>query len=84
MSEDIGKWLVLLGYAAVLVVLVRPGSQGPAFVEDVGTAMSALVTASTGGGTWSSGGSTTGSTTTTSSSAPSGGGRSGGSGRRGG
>ena len=87
MSGDIGKWLVLLGYAAVLVVLVRPGSQGPTFVEDVGTAMSNLVTASTGGGTWSSGGSTTGSTTTT-SSAPSGGGRSGGrsggSGRRGG
>jgi len=61
MSDSIGKWLVLLGYAAVLVVLVRPGSQGPTFVTDVGTAMSALVTASTGGGSWSSG--TTGTTT---------------------
>ena len=59
MSDDIGKWLVLLGYAAVLVVLVRPGSQGPTFVTDVGSAMSALVTASTGGGSWSTG-STTG------------------------
>ena len=59
MSDDIGKWLVLLGYAAVLVVLVRPGSQGPTFVTDVGTAMSALVTASTGGGSWSSTSTTT-------------------------
>lgn len=55
MSEDVGKWIVLLGYAAVLVVLVRPGSQGPAFVTDVGNAMSSLVTASTGGGTFASG-----------------------------
>lgn len=56
MSGDIGKWLVLLGYAAVLVVLVRPGSQGPTFVTDVGNAMSTLVTASTGGAaSWSTG-----------------------------
>ena len=52
MSDDAGKWLVLLGYAAVLVVLVRPGSQGPGFVTSVGNAMSALVSASTGGGTF--------------------------------
>ena len=49
MSQDLGKWLVLLGYAALLVVLVRPNSQGPTFVEDIGTAMSNLVTAATGG-----------------------------------
>lgn len=55
MSSSLGQWLVLLGYAAILVVLVRPGSQGPTFVEDVGTAMSSLVTASTGGGSWNSG-----------------------------
>lgn len=54
MSDSFGKWLVLLGYAAVLVVLVRPGSQGPTFVTSVGTAMSNLVSASTGGGTWAS------------------------------
>ena len=55
MSASPGQWLVLLGYAAILVVLVRPGSQGPAFVEQVGTAMSNLVSASTGGGgTWTS------------------------------
>ena len=55
MTGDVGQWVVLLGYAAILVVLVRPGSQGPAFVTDVGSAMSALVTASTGGGTWANG-----------------------------
>lgn len=74
MSDSFGKWLVLLGYAAILVVLVRPGSQGPSFVEDVGTAMSNLVTASTGGGSWNSGS----SGTTTGVSSGGGGGRRGG------
>ena len=69
MTDSLGKWLVLLGYAAILVVLVRPGSQGPGFVEDVGTAMANLVTASTGGGTWgdSGSGSTSGAGTATGS-----------------
>lgn len=52
MSDSFGKWLVILGYAALLLVLVRPRSQGPAFVSAVGTAMSNLVSASTGGGTF--------------------------------
>jgi len=54
MSSSLGQWLVLIGYDAILVVLVRPGSQGPSFVTSVGTAMSNLVSASTGGGTWAS------------------------------
>jgi len=49
MSDSAGKWLVLLGYAAVLLVLVRPNSQGPGFVSAVGGAMANLVSASTGG-----------------------------------
>jgi hypothetical protein len=49
MSDSFGKWLVILGYTAMLLVLVRPNSQGPDFVSAVGTAMSNLVTASTGG-----------------------------------
>lgn len=49
MSDAFGKWLVLLGYAAVLLVLVRPKSQGPGFVSAVGTAMSNVIGASTGG-----------------------------------
>jgi hypothetical protein len=49
MGDSFGKWLVLLGYAAVLLVLVRPNSQGPGFVSAVGNAMSSVVSASTGG-----------------------------------
>jgi len=49
MSDSAGKWLVLLGYSAVLLVLVRPNSQGPGFVSAVGSAMANLVSASTGG-----------------------------------
>ena len=49
MGESAGKWLVLLGYSAILLVLVRPNSQGPGFVNAVGSAMSNLVSASTGG-----------------------------------
>lgn len=49
MSQDMSRWLILLAYAALLVVLVRPNSAGPQFVETVGTAMSNLVSAATGG-----------------------------------
>jgi len=49
MSESFGKWLVLLGYAAVLLVLVRPNSQGPGFVTAVANGMSNVIQASTGG-----------------------------------
>jgi hypothetical protein len=49
MGGDIGRWLVLLGYAAVLLVLVRPNSQGPSFVTAIGNATSNVIGASTGG-----------------------------------
>lgn len=52
MSGDIGKWIVLMGYTAILFVLVRPGSQGPSFVENVGTGVSSVINASTGGSGW--------------------------------
>lgn len=52
MSDAFSKWLVILGYTALLFVLVRPNSQGPGFVSAVGNAMSNLVKASTGGGTF--------------------------------
>ena len=57
MSDDIGQFLVLLGYAAILVTLVRSGSAGGTLVTDVGTAMASIINAATGGGS-SSGGST--------------------------
>lgn len=49
MGDSFGRWLVLLGYAAVLLVLVRPNSQGPSFVDSVGDAMTNVIGASTGG-----------------------------------
>ena len=49
MSGAMGQWLVLLGYAAILLVMVRPKSQGPGFVNAVGSAMSNVISASTGG-----------------------------------
>ena len=52
MSDALGKWLVILGYCSVLYVLVRPNSQGPQFVEGVGTSMASVINASTGGGTF--------------------------------
>jgi hypothetical protein len=49
MSESAKRWGVLMLYAMVLLALVRPGSPGPAFVADIGTAMSALVRTAIGG-----------------------------------
>ena len=40
---------------AILFVLVRPGSQGPALVTGVSGALSGLVNAATGGGGWGAG-----------------------------
>lgn len=51
--KSFGEWLILIGYAAIIFVMVRPGSQGPALVTALGTGTAALVTASTGGGGWS-------------------------------
>ena len=52
MSDALGKWLVVMAYVAVLFVLVRPNSQGPSFVNAIGSAMSNVIKASTGGGTF--------------------------------
>jgi hypothetical protein len=53
MSGSIGQAIVIFAYVIVLFVLVRPGSQGPTFVEDVGTGVSNVIKAGTGGGSWS-------------------------------
>lgn len=52
MGKDFGTFLVGIVYLAVLFVLVRPGSQGPTFVTNVGSALSSLINAGTGGGGW--------------------------------
>lgn len=46
-------WLILLLYVAILFLLVRPGSKGPALVDTVGSTLVNLVTSVTGGGGWS-------------------------------
>lgn len=53
MGNKVGEWLVLMAYAAIIFVMVRPKSQGPALVGAVGTAFSNLTKAATGGGSWS-------------------------------
>ena len=54
MSGSIGQAIVIFAYVIVLFVLVRPGSQGPTFVDNVGTGISNVIKAGTGGGTWAS------------------------------
>jgi hypothetical protein len=54
--DKIGDWMIALLYVAGIFVLVRPGSQGPAFVTAITDGTSNLVKAATGGGTWGDGG----------------------------
>lgn len=53
MSKDFGTFLVGVVYLAVLFVLVRPGSQGPALLSTVSDGLTNLINAGTGGGGWS-------------------------------
>lgn len=46
---DIATGLIVV---AGIMVMVRPGSQGPGLVTNIGKAFSGAVTASTGGGSW--------------------------------
>lgn len=50
--DKIGEWLVVVVYLAIVFVLVRPKSQGPALVTSSGNAVAGIVKAATGGGTW--------------------------------
>ena len=42
--------IVLIVYLAMLFTLVRPNSQGPTLVKNLGDSLSGLINASTGGG----------------------------------
>ncbi|MHB1595396.1 MAG: hypothetical protein ACYCO9_16435 [Streptosporangiaceae bacterium] len=55
MKHSIGSAVVLFMYVVILFVLVRPGSQGPKFVGNVGSGIGSVVKAGTGGGTWAKG-----------------------------
>lgn len=50
MTKDLGTFLIAIVYLAVLFVLVRPNSQGPALIKNVSDGLSGLVKAGTGGG----------------------------------
>jgi hypothetical protein len=52
MKGSIGSAIVIFAYVIVLFVLVRPGSQGPTFVDNVSSGISSIIKAGTGGGTW--------------------------------
>lgn len=55
MKGSIGAAIVIFAYVIVLFVLVRPGSQGPAFVKNIGSGISSVIKAGTGGGSWANG-----------------------------
>lgn len=55
MGSKLGEWLVIIGYCAIVFVMVRPGSQGPALVTAIGNSISAITNAATGGADWGAG-----------------------------
>lgn len=56
----IGDWFITLLYVAMVYVLVRPNSQGPQFVAQIGTSVANMINAATGAGSGT--GTTTGTT----------------------
>jgi hypothetical protein len=44
--------VIIFAYAIVLFLMVRPKSQGPQLVTNVGNALKGVIGAGTGGGTW--------------------------------
>lgn len=53
---------VLVVYLAMVFTLVRPGSQGPALVSAVGSALAGIMSAAVGSGGWGSAGGAPGGT----------------------
>lgn len=52
LTGSFGQFLVGIVILAGVFVMVRPRSQGPQLVKNVGSALTNLVSAGTGGGTW--------------------------------
>lgn len=52
MFDKIGEVIIAIVFVAGIFVLVRPRSQGPAFVDSVTGGLTNLLKAATGGGTW--------------------------------
>jgi hypothetical protein len=62
LGDNVGTFVLALIYIAILFVLVRPASNGPAFITAITGGMVNLVSMATGGGSLS-GGSSTGTST---------------------
>lgn len=54
-SSAVGAFIILIGYAMVLFLLVRPGSQGPNLVSGITGGTANVIKSATGGGTWAKG-----------------------------
>ena len=52
MGSGVKSFIVILGYAIILFLLVRPGSKGPNLVSSVTNGTSGVIKSATGGGTW--------------------------------
>ena len=50
--KNLTEIIVLIVYLAIIFTLVRPNSQGPALVTNIGSALSNLISTATGGGTF--------------------------------
>lgn len=50
--KSITEVIVLIVYLAMIFVMVRPKSQGPALVQAGGNALTGLIKQATGGGSW--------------------------------
>lgn len=55
LTSGFAQFLAGIVILAGIFVMVRPGSQGPSLVSNVGSALTNLVSAGTGGGSWASG-----------------------------
>ncbi len=55
MKGSVGAFIVLIGYAMILFLLVRPGSQGPKLVGSISNGTPGVIKGATGGGPWASG-----------------------------
>lgn len=53
--KQIGEWLALVVYLAIIFTLVRPGSQGPALITGSATGVANVLKAATGGGSFATG-----------------------------
>lgn len=64
-GDSTGEFVTALIYVAILMVLVRPGSNGPAAISTVTGGMVNLVKAATGGGSLSGAASSSSTNTAT-------------------